>query len=121
MPLSAQESKTHSRASGVSEEKAANLPTVKKLWKRESQKSSSCRNCARTAERGLNSRPRSIASETPDSDAEGQPSPAGAKVSQIVSSARRCLAESFMKRASVADAVISRWTSNLYQFTACCG
>src|ERR1700719_2525456 len=111
MRLSAQESKTQSRASGVSEENGANRPIVKRLWKCESQKSSSCRNCVRTVSRAINSKQRAIASGTPNSDADGQPSPEGANVLQMASSARRCLAERFMKRASVAEGAVSRRTS----------
>src|ERR1700756_1451010 len=117
MPLSAQESKTHSRASGVNEEKRANLPIAYRLWIRESQKSSSCRNCARTAFRGADSRPRAIASGTPISDADGQPFPAGANVSQIASIARRCRAERFIKRASVAEHTICQRISWNYEET----
>src|SRR5437879_12982297 len=113
MPLSAQESKTHSRASCVNEEKRANLPTAYRLWRRESQKLSSCRNCARTALRGADSRARAIASGTPISDADGQPFPAGANVSQIASSALPCRAERFIKRASVAESAICERISHL--------
>ncbi len=69
----------------------------------------------RAAARRLNSNPRAIASGTPSSPAEGQPSLAGAKVSQMESSARRCLAESSIKRASVTDRAASKVNSGLRQ------
>ncbi len=55
---------------------------------------SSWASCLRSASRGFSATASSIASGTPSSVAEGTPFAGGQIVSQIASSARRCLAES---------------------------
>ena len=89
-----QESRTRSRSSWVRAEKRLKPPPPSAVSGGVSHSPRSCATYLRSDSRGFRESASTMASGTPSSDADGRPSPPGANVSQIASSARRWRCES---------------------------